>query len=217
MRIGVVDDDTVLAACLARAVAAAPGFRLIGVAESLAAGIELVTQGIDVLLVDLRLPDGSGLDLITLARERGARKVLVLSVFGDGRTVIDAIERGADGYLLKDAAAPDVVAAIHAVLEGGAPMSPAVAAHILSRVRAPAAADRGEGATRRAVTLTPKELMVLEQLAKGLSFKDIALAEGISYHTVVGHVKVIYRKLSVHSRGEAVFEALSAGLINVRE
>lgn len=217
VRIGIVDDDTVLAGCLARAVAQAPGFRVVGVAESLAEGAALLARGVDVLLVDLGLPDGSGLDLVTRARAGHGCKVIVVSVFGDGRTVVQALERGADGYLLKGADAPEAVSAIRAVLDGGAPISPAVARHILHRIRATAATRRTDRSHGPSVTLTPREISVLEQLAKGLSFKEVAFAEGISHHTVADHVKAIYRKLAVNSRGEAVFEAIKSGLIDVRK
>ncbi len=219
VRIAIVDDDTILAGALAQAVAAEPGFVVVGVAESLAEGVALMARGVAVWLVDLGLPDGSGLDLISLLRARCKCKVLVVSIFGDGRTVVSAIERGADGYLLKGAGAPEVVAAIRAVLSGGAPISPAVAGHILSRVRGLATPTRrkAEAAARPALALTPREITILEQLAKGLSFKEVALVEGISYYTVADHVKAIYRKLSVNSRAEAVYEALQNGLIEVGE
>lgn len=216
IRVGIVDDDTVLANALARAVNASAGFELVGVAESRSEGKELLLRGLDVLLVDLGLPDGSGLELVSQASAGGRCKVLVVSMFGDGRTVVSAIERGADGYLLKGADAPEVVAAIRTVLDGGAPISPAVASHILSRLRGPAPMRRAE-APSGGIALTPREVAVLELLAKGLSFKEVASAEGISHHTVADHVKAIYRKLSVNSRGEAVYEAMKAGLIDVKE
>lgn len=213
-RVGIVDDDAVLGRALARAIAREPDFELVGSAESLAAGRALVDRGLDVLLVDLGLPDGSGLELVARAAGVGACRVLVVSVFGDARSVVDAIERGAQGYLLKGAGPDDAVAAIRAVLAGGAPISPAVAGHILSRVRG--AAPSRASAASDAIALTPRETEVLEQLAKGLTLKEVARVVGISHHTVSDHVKSIYRKLSVSSRGEAVFEALQSGLLDVK-
>lgn len=220
VRIGIVEDDTVLGQSLAAAVRAVEGFVVAGVAETLAEGIRLADAGLDVLLVDLALPDGSGLDLITHVREpshSGARapKVLVISVFGDVRNVIRAIECGADGYLLKGADIEQVASAIRTVLAGGAPISPAVAGHILARVRN----ERTKPTRSRdgVFALTPKEIGVLEHLAKGLSYKEVARLNGVSYHTVADHVKAIYRKLAVNSRGEAVFEAVQAGLIKLRD
>lgn len=217
IRIGIVDDDSILARSLAQAVAAAPGFQVVGMAESLAEGVDLLAHGVDVLLVDLGLPDGSGLDLISFARSRYECKVLVISVFGDGRSVVNAIERGAHGYLLKGAHAPEAVSAIRSVLDGGAPISPAVAGHILSRVRDLVPARRSAPHASSPVSLTKREITILEHLAKGLSFKDVAGVENISYYTVAEHVKSIYRKLAVNSRGEAVYEAIQSGLISVKE
>jgi len=108
-----------------------------------------------------------------------------------------------------------VVEAIQAGLQGGAPISPAVAAHLLTRVRREAAG--GDAARRADAGLTERELAILNQLAKGLSLKEVARVEGISPYTVGDHVKAIYRKLSVNSRGEAVFEAMQAGLIHMRD
>lgn len=216
IRIGIVDDDTVLARSLALTFRRTAGFRVIGAAETLEEGVRLLESGVDVLLVDVGLPDGSGLDLIARARARSSCKILVISVFADGRTVVQAIERGADGYLLKGASAAEVLSGIRAVLAGGAPISPAVAGHILARVRDARAAPRSSMPASLAVSLTPREITILEQLAKGLSFKEVAGVENISPHTVADHVKAIYRKLAVNSRGEAVFEAIQAGLIDVR-
>jgi DNA-binding NarL/FixJ family response regulator len=212
-RIAIVEDDTVLGQALAQSVGQVDGFELVGLAETLRDGLRLLEQRIDVLLVDLALPDGSGLDLITLAHQKLTCKILVISVFGDVRNVVRAIECGADGYLLKGADTLEVATAIRTVLAGGAPISPAVAGHILSRVRG---AQR-ETAPKPAVTLTPKEVVILEHLAKGLSFKEVARLEDISHHTVGDHVKAIYRKLAVNSRSEAVFEAVQAGLIRLRD
>jgi len=212
-RIAIVEDDTVLGQALAQSVAEVDGFEVVGLAETLREGVALVEQGVDVLLVDLALPDGSGLDLITLAHQTLTCKILVISVFGDVRNVVRAIECGADGYLLKGADTLQVAAAIQTVLDGGAPISPAVAGHILSRVRGTQQAT----AQKPSVTLTPKEVIILEQLAKGLSFKEVARTEQISHHTVGDHVKAIYRKLAVNSRSEAVFEAVQAGLIQLKD
>lgn len=209
-RVAIVEDDTVLGQALAQIVAQVDGLEVAGVAESLREGLALVESGVDVLLVDLALPDGSGLTLIEHAHNKLHCKILVISVFGDVRNVVRAIECGADGYLLKGADTLQVAAAIRTVLDGGAPISPAVAGHILSRVR-----GTRPSAQKPPVALTPKEVVILEQLAKGLSFKEVARTEQISHHTVGDHVKAIYRKLAVNSRGEAVFEAVQAGLIKL--
>lgn len=212
VRIGIVEDDPVLRDCFGLMVAAVDGFELLGTAGTLAAGVALLVRRPDILLVDLGLPDGSGLELVSMARQANVgTRVLVITVFADVRSVVRAIEEGADGYLLKDADSNQIAAAIRTVMDGGSPISPAVASHILARVRAEA--PRPSKAS--AVSLTSKETAVLEALAAGRSFKEVAAKQGISLHTVGDHVKAIYRKLAVNSRGEAVFKAVQSGLIRI--
>jgi DNA-binding NarL/FixJ family response regulator len=215
VRIAVVEDDPVLRGHLAETIERVPGFDLCGTAATFEQGLRLLTR-CDVLLLDLALPDGNGLDLIRRARSSGLNdlKIIVITIFGDVRNVVQVIEAGADGYLLKGAGMGDCEKAIRDVLAGGAPISPAVAGHILARVRhhAPVPAAAGP-----ATTLTDKETEVLTELARGYSYKEVAIRLDISHHTVADHVKAIYRKLSVNSRSEAVFEAMQSGLIDLRE
>lgn len=217
--VGIVEDDALLRQVLIETVNQVPELRVVGEAATLAEGLALAQSKPDVMLIDLLLPDGNGTQLIRYVREVCPRcRVLVLSVFGDGDKVLSAIEAGADGYLLKGAPAPELASCIKTVLEGGAPISPAVAIHILARVRR--AADprvRHDFRQREQVQLTPTEVKVLETLAKGLSFKEVAAVHGVSRHTITDHVKAIYRKLNVNSRGEAVFEGCQAGLIQLRD
>jgi DNA-binding NarL/FixJ family response regulator len=212
VRVAIVEDDPLLRDGLAQLVDAADGFSVCWSAGSLGEGLAALADAPDVVLVDLALPDGTGLDIIAAVRARGlATKTVVITVFADVRSVVGAIEEGADGYLLKDADTHQIAAAITTVLQGGAPISPAVASHILARVR-------GEVRRRPSaapVALTAKETQVLEGLASGRSFKEVASQQHISLHTVGDHVKSIYRKLSVNSRGEAVFKAVQAGLITM--
>ena len=143
---------------------------------------------------------------------------MVVSVFGDAATVVKAIEAGADGYLLKGADGVSSLEAIDTVLRGGSPISPAVAGHILARVRESGSAPpslSGAGPSTN-VALTPREVQLLSDLSKGFSYKEIANLHRISYHTVADHVKSIYRKMAVTSRGEAVYEAMQTGLLPTR-
>ena len=135
-RVAIVEDDAILREDLAQLVTRADGLDIAGVAETVAAGRALLEPGLDVLLIDLALPDGNGVDLIREARERLPNiKIIVVSIFGDARSVVRAIEAGADGYLLKGAGEQQAEEAIRSVLGGGAPISPAVASHILTRMR----------------------------------------------------------------------------------
>jgi DNA-binding NarL/FixJ family response regulator len=163
----------------------------------------------DVLLADLQLPDGSGIDVIRWLRQHApAAEAMVISVFGDESHVVAAIEAGATGYLLKDASAEEIADGIRRLIEGESPISSAIARHLLRRFQpAPAAVSE------RVSPLTQREGEVLQLIAKGLSYQRIADTLTMSPHTVTTHIKQIYRKLAVNSRGEAVFEAMQLGLL----
>jgi DNA-binding NarL/FixJ family response regulator len=212
--VGIVEDDPVLRECLGQMVSEVPNFQLVGLAASVAEGIVLLDLTPDVMLVDLALPDGSGLDLIARARSNNrATRMLVLTVFADVRSVVTAIEEGADGYLLKEATVDQIASSINVVLTGGAPISPAVAGHILARMRK----STEQKPLTSMISLTAKELLILELLASGKALKEVAAKQGISVHTVGDHVKAIYRKLSANSRGEAIYKAVQAGIIRLEE
>ena len=165
----------------------------------------------DVALIDLGLPDGSGIDLIRLIRKQPRPpEVMVITVFGDERHVLAAIEAGATGYLLKDADATAVADAIASLNDGGSPISPAIARHILKGFRSAEPRARGPVPDH----LTPRETEILALVAKGYTSNEIANLLTVSYHTVIAHVKQIYQKLSVHSRSAAVYEARQLGILS---
>lgn len=208
----IVEDDPEMRAHLTRCIEAHPALTVQTSIGSLAAGMEALAGQPDVLLVDLGLPDGRGEQLIRAAMaEVPPPEVLVMTVFGDERHVLSAIEAGASGYLLKDTAADDVASAVLEVLAGGSPMTPAIARHILRRFQPPARV-RPEGDVPK---LTPREIEVLELAARGYTNAEIASLLGVSFHTITSHGKQIYRKLSVRSRSEAVFEATQLGIIDL--
>lgn len=212
IRVALVEDDEVLKELLVEQLKVGDEFELIGVTATLKDALTLVSRGPEVFLVDLGLPDGSGFELIRHIRAHAPDcKAVVISVFGDVRHVVQAIELGADGYLLKGSGLEQTASAIRTVMAGGAPLSPSVASHILGRLRAPGHA----APSKSAVSFTAREIAILESLAKGLTFKEVAAIHEISHHTVGDHVKAIYRKLSVNSRGEAVYEAAQSGLIRL--
>jgi DNA-binding NarL/FixJ family response regulator len=214
-RVLLLEDDPATRQRLAGIVAASPGLELAAAFGELRGALAWLAahEPPHVLLVDLQLPDGSGVDLIRAARRLAPQaEAMVISVFGDEAHVVTAIEAGATGYLLKDASADEIGQAITRLLAGEAPISSAIARHLLRRFRAaPAAASVPSAANPS--PLTPREGEVLALIAKGLSYQRIAKSLGMSPHTVTSHIKQIYRKLAVNSRGEAVFEALQLGLL----
>jgi len=213
-RVLVIEDDRDTRENLAALIEAVPGCVCSGTAHSRAAGERAILAGNhDLVLIDLQLGDGSGLDLIRLTRARTRSRTLVVTVFADRASVVAAVEAGVDGYLLKDSSPEELQRAISDVLTGSAPISPAVAAHLLRRVRETASGDAaGEPTTSQ---LTGREVDVLTRLARGYTYREVARQCGISHNTVAFHVKQIYDKLHANSRSEAVYRAINDGLISV--
>ncbi len=212
-RVVIVDDDPVVRAHFRDIVAMRASLVLAGEADSLSGGIALLESDPDIFLLDLGLPDGSGLELIPVIRASGDARVLVVTSFGDRETVVTALQAGADGYLLKDADAGVILSGIEATLAGGAPISPAAAVYLLETLRGPTQDSLVSDATPS--VLTPRERELLKLFAKGTSYKEAARMLEISPLTVGNFVKSIYRKLAVNSRGEAVYRAVSAGHIKL--
>jgi DNA-binding NarL/FixJ family response regulator len=211
----IVEDDPVTRAHLASSVRSHQDLRLVGEAATLAEGFAALKEHRpQVVLVDLGLPDGSGLKLIRVATAQDPPPdVMVISVFADEKTVLAAIEAGAGGYLLKDGSAGDIAESIVRLVAGEAPISPAIAAHLVRRLRPKPPATPPPAAPEGSPALTDREIEVLQLVAKGLSYQEIGGALGLRYHTIASYIKGIYRKLAVRSRGEAVFEARQMGLL----
>lgn len=223
-RVLIVEDEPEFMRRFSNAVLGDPALSLVASVSTGEAGLAMLDlQAPDVLLVDLGLPDMEGVQLIRhVALHHPACDVLVVTMFADDDHVVASIEAGACGYLLKDASAERIAASIHELRAGGAPISPGIARRILTRIRlrtgpAPgqAAMPAAGGAARSAEQspLTPRESELLQMIAKGYTFDTIGTLLEISPHTVVAHVKKIYRKLAVHSRSEAVYEASQMGLL----
>ncbi len=212
-----VEDDAATRARLRAAIEAHGGLALAGAVGSCAeARAALAGAAPAVLLTDIGLPDGSGIDLIRELRGRGLPTLcMVVTVFGDETHVVSAIEAGALGYLLKDAPAEAIGRAILEMLAGGSPMSAPVARYLLKRFEPAPAAPAPPAPAPGAPTLSAREREVLGYIVKGFTYGEIARLTGLSAHTVATYVRRVYGKLEVHSRGEAVYEALASGLVGV--
>jgi DNA-binding NarL/FixJ family response regulator len=211
-----VEDDPAFLARFCAIVAAAPELRLLGAVGDLASARQLLAgTPPDVLLTDLGLPDGSGIDLIReTAARHPATDIMVISVFGDEAHVVASIEAGATGYVLKDSLPDEFVALIRELRAGGSPISPLIARKLLRTFRRPPPAPAAAAVNAVAEAgLTPREAEVLGLVAKGFAFAEVARLLEMSPHTVTAHVKRVYQKLAVHSRGEAVYEATRMGLL----
>ncbi|MEO5688595.1 MAG: response regulator transcription factor [Burkholderiaceae bacterium] len=217
-RILVVDDDDAFRESVCAAIARDADMVLaaqVGNAEGAREAIAL--GGFDVALVDLGLPDGNGIDLIReIARTRPDVDVMVVTVFGDEAHVLASIEAGATGYLLKRSLNDTLGATVRELRAGGSPISPVIARQLLHRFKkdSPQPAQPSQPATViDDGGLSEREREVLLFIAKGFTVGEIANMLHLSAHTVATHVKHIYRKLAVHSRTEAVFEAGRMGLL----
>ncbi|GIZ53485.1 response regulator [Noviherbaspirillum aridicola] len=218
----IVEDEAVTRKSHCLAVESSPELRLLDALDNVGAAVAwLKERGPDVLLVDLGLPDGSGLDVIrACAANWPAADIMVVSADSDEASVLSCIEAGASGYVLKNAVGPDLVRAILDLRQGGAPMSPAIARMVLTRIRgnaAPEPAPVPQAEEAASTRLTKRETVILDLIAKGQSYGEVARLLAVSVGTVQTHIKNIYGKLSVHSRGEAVFEAHKRGLLQFEQ
>lgn len=166
-----------------------------------------------IALVDIGLPDGSGIDLIrALARDYPAVTPIVTTIYDDDHHVFDAIAAGAQGYLLKDQHPDTMIAYLHRIDAGEPPLSPSIARRILQHFsqlqpRALAVSIPADE------VLTAREMDVLRLLGRGLRVGEAARTLGLTPHTVAGYVKTVYRKLNISSRAEAALEAARRGLV----
>jgi DNA-binding NarL/FixJ family response regulator len=206
-----VEDDDSTRHRLAQVIDSHTQLQLMETVATLAAARAcLQRQQPDVLLCDLGLPDGNGVELIREIRRLDYKtETMVITVFGDEQHVLSAIEAGATGYLLKDERADYIGDSIMQMMAGISPISASIARHLLKKFKVDTVVDEGQQ------KLSNREVTVLRYLAKGFNCADIAELLDISSHTVTTYIKRIYRKLAVHSRGEAVYEAHKMGIISL--
>lgn len=173
--------------------------------------VERVEQcGADLVLMDIDMPHANGITCVALLRQRFPElRILMRTVFEDDEKIFQAIRAGADGYFLKQTPLRKLLEGVLEVMEGGAPMSPAVARRVLEYSKHPSPPHTD---LRQEFELTEREHELLSWLVKGYSYKMIAAELGISFSTVNTHVNRIYKKLHVHSATEAVSLALRKGM-----
>lgn len=228
-RVMIVEDDPQMRAFFAASVQRSPELTLVSYAATVAEARAWLDHGantVDVLLTDLGLPDGSGLEVIRHARRcNPACESLVISMFGDEDNVLASIEAGALGYIHKDAAPDDIAKTILEMKAGASPISPMIARRVLSKyhsmqmniaaafVSTVQAAIKNEAIEVEKCVLSRREQEVLELIARGFSYSEIAEMKSLSVHTIQTHVKSLYGKLEVHSKLEAVLEATRMGLL----
>ena len=213
VRVAVVEDDDVIRARLQQFLGSRPDLQCVATfsdAESATATLPSLTP--DVVLMDIQLPGRSGIDCVKDLRPVLPRtQFVMLTMFDDDDLVFNAIAAGANGYLLKRATTEEILDAVTSVHEGGSPITSSIARKVVQAFRrvaaiappprtapaAPPAAEQG---------LSPREEEMLNHLARGLPYKEVAERMNISIDTVRTYIRRVYEKLQVHSRHEAVIK-----------
>jgi DNA-binding NarL/FixJ family response regulator len=231
--VAILEDEAHVRRMLEKVVNTHPGLQLAFSAQTVKQAQELaLTHAAQVYLVDLGLPDADGREFIRWVSDNqpGAAS-MVVTVFGDDDHIVSSFAAGAVGYLLKDAPIAEVAQRIGELVAGGSPISPSVARRMLqyfvpnansNSAPAPLMGSISQPAplmstaapgNKDAHLLSEREHEVLRLIEKGLSYDEIAQVLGITWHTVTGYLRRVYRKLEVRSRSEAVFEARHRGLL----
>jgi DNA-binding NarL/FixJ family response regulator len=212
IRVLFVEDHQLLADALAAMLSREPDMQVVGIAGTVADAKIMAREQLDVVLMDYRLPDGTGAEATRAIKARWpAARIVMVTALTDDETLLESIQAGADGYLTKDRAAEDVVTAVRAAHAGETLLPRSVIVEIARRV----AAARERGDERRVVEpLTPRELEILRALTEGMSTPEICERLFIAPNTLRTHVQNIMGKLRVHSKLEAVAFALKYRLVD---
>ena len=169
-------------------------------------------HNLDIILMDIEMPVLNGIQATEVIKQKYPQiKIIMLTVFDDDENIFNAIKAGADGYLLKEVNPKDLYNGIKETLEGGAAMTPSIAMKTLKLLRNPLALKNID--EQESIQLTPREVEVLEQLSKGLSYSLIAENLFLSVGTIRKHIENIYKKLQVHNKLEAIQKAKKNNLI----
>ncbi len=204
----IVEDDAFFRESLEELINLEPNLALVlsasSVEEALAQADNVKTP--EIILHDIGLPGMSGIEAIPVYKEKyPSVHIIMLTIFEEDERVFDAIKAGADGYLLKRTPGKELLSGIEEVLNGGAPISPGIARKVMNML--------AMGGPKKQSNLTERELDILSLLVKGFSMDMVSGKLSISTHTVDTHIKNIYKKLQVHSRGEVVAKAIKERII----
>lgn len=210
IRVAIFEDNSNLRRGLFNLLESNEGFVCAGAFGHCERVIENIEESLpDVILMDIELPGINGIAAVKLIRENYAElKILMETVFEDDEKVFQSICSGANGYILKTTPPAEILKAIREIYEGGSPMSPLIATKVLRMFKNTVSRDTDES-----YQLSAREKEILKCLVEGMSYKMIANNCFISIETVNGYIKNIYKKLQVHSKGEAVAKAIKGRIV----
>lgn len=202
IKVAVIEDDVAVRRSLVSILAMDPGILCAGSFESAEAALAALPGAYpDVLLIDINLPGMDGVEFVRRAAAASpGTKLIMLTIHNDTDAIFQSLAAGASGYLLKPARAAELTAAVKDVQNGGAPMTGEIARKVVQSFRRPIKNTPCEAGEE----LSPRELEVLDLLAKGYLYKEVADMLNVGYATVHTHVARIYQKLHVRSRAQAV-------------
>ncbi|PHQ28320.1 response regulator [Leeuwenhoekiella nanhaiensis] len=214
VRIAIAEDKFYLAQSLKEKLSFFKDFDLRLIAENGQILVEKIREQphVDLILMDIEMPVLNGIEATAIVKDEFPHvKIIMLTVFDDDLHIFNAIQAGADGYLLKETPPEALKTGIEETLAGGAAMTPAIAMRTLKLLRNPDAVTHLD--KQEEIQLSQREIEVLEQLEKGLSYTKIAENLVVSPSTVRKHIENIYKKLQVHNKLEAVKKARNNNLI----
>jgi len=212
-RVLIADDDDLMRSGLIELLTVDPSIEIVGEAATGQQAVESVIRlAPDVVLMDVRMPDGDGIEATRRLSAAGSpTRILILTTFEQDDYVFDALRAGASGFLLKRTRPEELIAAVHVVAAGDSLLSPSVTRRVVDRMSQQPTPDFADSAALS--TLTPREREVLAALARGMSNREIAAAFVVEETTVRTHVKRVLMKLHLRDRVQAVIFAYEHGLI----
>ena len=214
IRVFLTDDHTLFRKGIGTVLGAQPDMEIVGEASNGREAVEQIRERRpDVVLMDIGMP---GLSSFEAARQinklRPATKVMFLTMYDDEDYLMECMQVGGNGYMLKDSPAPQLLRAIREVHQGGSFLSPKMLTHLVDDFR-----GRTQGGSQRPrfSSLTPREKEILKYLAEGLSVKEVATQLNLSVKTIEAHKFNLMRKLSIHNKAELVHYAIRRKVIQV--
>jgi NarL family two-component system response regulator YdfI len=211
-RILVVDDHLVVREGLKLIFETEENYEVVGEAENGEKALVFIEQlKPDVILMDLNMPKMSGLEVIKVLNEKNNTvPIIILTTFNDDNLIMEGLSLGAKGYLLKDTTRHELIRTVESAIRGEILLQPEISKSIFSSKKEPKQSNNSFN-----ISITERELFVLQAIARGCTSKEIALDMGISERTVKAHLTNIYSKLKVDSRSEAVAVAIEGGIIHI--